>query len=285
MMNWRQYQAMQKIFEMDGRFLSYVDQGKGEPLVFLHGLPTWGYLWSGMLQEFSKTYRVLIPDLLGFGYSDKSDRMDRSIARQAEVVVAWLRKLGISSANIVGHDIGGGVALRLVTLFSGMVRRLCVMNTVCYDSWPVELMLQLGYPGLNQRLSAKTLLAILRRGVRRGFQELPADELVESLVVPYSTDVGKLSLIRNASSLNTNHTMEISPLLLKVLAPALIIWGEEDRSHSVQYGRLLATDIPHAEFFPVRGARYFVMLEKHRLVSDRLSAFLRETEVSAGLAA
>ena len=115
--------------------------------MLLHGIPTWSYLWTPVLGALTRTAHVLAPDLAGFGFSDKQDRFDRSIARQAELVDVWMRKIGIPSAVVVGHDIEGGVALRLATLFPSRVRKLCVMNTVCYDSWPVELMLQVGHPG------------------------------------------------------------------------------------------------------------------------------------------
>jgi pimeloyl-ACP methyl ester carboxylesterase len=136
-MSWREFQHSQRVAELDDRFLSYVEDGAGEPVVLLHGIPTCGYLWRDLAARLANTCRVLVPDLLGFGYSDKSDRFDRSIARQAE----FLDRIGVERAAFVAHDIGGGVALRLATLFPHRVTRLCVMNTVCYDSWPIELML------------------------------------------------------------------------------------------------------------------------------------------------
>ncbi|MBW3654836.1 MAG: alpha/beta fold hydrolase, partial [Gemmatimonadetes bacterium] len=107
---------MQRVAEIGERFLSYVDKGEGPPLVLIHGIPTWGFLWSGLLPRLSRSRRVLVPDLLGFGFSDKSDRFDRSIGRQADALDAWLEGLGLPTVDVVGHDIGGGVALRLATL-------------------------------------------------------------------------------------------------------------------------------------------------------------------------
>jgi pimeloyl-ACP methyl ester carboxylesterase len=80
-MDWRVFQSMQKVAELDERFVSYIDEGEGPPIVLLHGIPTWGYLWHRLIPRLAKTRRVLAPDLLGFGYSDKSDRFDHSIDR------------------------------------------------------------------------------------------------------------------------------------------------------------------------------------------------------------
>jgi pimeloyl-ACP methyl ester carboxylesterase len=277
-MEWRAFQSLQKVAELDERFVSYIDEGEGPPIVLLHGIPTWGYLWHGFIPRFAKTHRVLAPDLLGFGYSDKSDRFDRSIARQAEMINAWMESVGIECATIIGHDIGGGVALRLVTLFPARVTRLCVMNTICYDSWPIEMMLQFGHPEAYHKLSASTAFMLLKQVLKRGFAISPDDEMLEGLLMPYTTEVGKLSLIRNAAALNTNLTTEITPLLSHVQVPTLILWGEEDRFQLVKYGERLAWDIPSAHLIRIKGARHFVMLDRPEEVAQHLSAFLGFSE-------
>jgi pimeloyl-ACP methyl ester carboxylesterase len=273
-MDWRVFQSMQKVVDLGEHFVSYVDEGKGSPIVLLHGIPTWGYLWHGLIPRSAKTHRVLAPDLLGFGYSDKSDRFDRSIARQAEMIDAWMERVGIERAAIIGHDIGGGVALRLVTLFPARVTHLCVMNTVCYDSWPIEIMLQFGHPGVYRMLPASAVVILLRQALKRGFARSPDDELLEGLLMPYTTEVGKLSLIRNAAALNTNLTTEVAPLLSHIQVPTLILWGEEDKFQLVKYGERLAWDIPSAHLIRIKEARHFVMLDRPEEVAQRLSAFL-----------
>ena len=121
-MNWREFQSMQRVAEIGDRFVSYIDEGEGEAVVLIHGIPTWGYLWHRLIPVLAKENRVLAPDLPGFGYSDKSDRFDRSIARQAEMIDAWMERLGVERAHVVAHDIGGGVALRLATGFPRRVK-------------------------------------------------------------------------------------------------------------------------------------------------------------------
>ncbi|RUL87957.1 alpha/beta fold hydrolase [Tautonia sociabilis] len=273
-MNWREYQALQRVSELGERFLSYVDEGRGDPVLLLHGIPTWGYLWQGLLPALSGPHRVLVPDLLGFGYSDRRDCFDRSIGRQAELIDAWLGKLGLEHIHVVGHDIGGGVALRLATLFPRRVSRLALLNSVCYDSWPIEGMLQFGHPGAYRRLSATAALRLLKLMLRQGFARSPDDELLEGLLAPYATEVGKLSLIRNASALNTNLTTEVSPLLTRLELPALVLWGENDAFQPVKYGERLARDISGAQLVRVREARHFVMLDRPDEVGGHLLSFL-----------
>lgn len=242
--------------------------------MLIHGIPTWGYLWHQQIPALAENHRVLVPDLLGFGFSDKRDRFDRSIARQAEVIDRWMDAIGIEQADIVAHDIGGGVALRLATLFPQRVHKLCVLNAICYDSWPIELMLQTGHPEANRKMSATTAIKVLRQALKQGFSHSPDGALLDGLLAPYRTEVGKLSLIRNASALNTNLTTEITSRLPEISVPVLILWGEDDKFQLVKYGKRLAWDIPGARLVHIADARHFVMLDQPEQVTGHLVEFL-----------
>ena len=84
-MNWREYQALQKVVEIGDRFVSYVDEGeRASRSCFIHGIPTWGYLWHRFIAALSRARRVLIPDLLGlrlFGPQRPLRPLDRAPGR------------------------------------------------------------------------------------------------------------------------------------------------------------------------------------------------------------
>lgn len=135
------------------------------------------------------------------------------------------------------------------------------MNTVCYDSWPIETMLQLGHPEACRQASASTTLTLLRQALKGGFASSPDSELLDALLAPYRTEVGKLSLIRNTSALNTSLTTEISSLFSRIDVPTFILWGEDDAFQFVKYGERLTWDIPDARLVRISGACHFVMLD------------------------
>ncbi|WNG32469.1 alpha/beta hydrolase [Archangium violaceum] len=274
-MNWRDYQARQRVVELGHRFISYVDEGQGEPMVLLHGIPTWGFLWSGLLPALSLTHRVLIPDLLGYGFSDRREGFDRSIARQAEAMDAWLERLGVRNAVVVGHDIGGGVAQHLSVRFPQRVSRLCLMNSICFDSWPIEMMVQLGHPRVARRLSAQVVHRALRMALKRtGFATAPPDGVLEGLLEPYATEVGKTSLVRNAAALDTNQTQELAAKLAHVAVPTRLVWGVDDTFQPVKWGERLAWEIPGAKLVRVAHARHYVMWDQPHAVMTALYDFL-----------
>lgn len=273
-MEWREFQSLQRVMELGDRFISYVDEGSGPPLVLLHGVPTWGFLWEGLLANLSRDFRVLIPDLLGFGFSDKSDRFDRALDKQTVALDAWIERLGVHPLAFVGHDLGGGIALRMATHYPHRVSSLCLINSVCYDSWPLEMMLQFGHPGVDRVFSAPTAVRVLGRILKGGFYTDPEDRVMDGLLVPYATEVGKLSLIRNATSLNTNLTTQLTSALPSISAPTHLIWGAEDRFQPIHYAHRLIHDIPTSELTRVEEARHYVMFDRPEKVLRVLRGFL-----------
>ncbi len=80
-----------------------------EAIVLLHGIPTNSFLWYGVVPYLSEAYTVIVPDLLGYGSSDRAPSEQLALPKQAEHVLRLLDALGIRQAHFVGHDLGGGI--------------------------------------------------------------------------------------------------------------------------------------------------------------------------------
>jgi haloalkane dehalogenase len=117
--------------ELDGLRLAHLDEGEGEPVVFLHGEPTWSYLWRKVIPPVREAgYRCLAPDLPGFGRSDKPTEIGwYSYDRHVELTAALLEDLGVRGATAVLHDWGGAIGLRVAVEKPELFARLVVMDT------------------------------------------------------------------------------------------------------------------------------------------------------------
>ena len=93
-----------------GHRLAYLDEGSGPPVLLIHGIPTSSLLWRQVIPVLTQTHRVIAPDMLNFGKSAKPVDADVSIAAQSRLMVKVLDALGVARADVVAHDIGGGVA-------------------------------------------------------------------------------------------------------------------------------------------------------------------------------
>jgi pimeloyl-ACP methyl ester carboxylesterase len=154
----------------------------------------------------------------------------------------------VEKATIVGHDTGGGVALIMGIEHPDRVSRLVLTNVVAYDSWPIDDMIALGNPNWRSK-SPKEVADFVAGGLPDGLHNADrlTDEFREGIVAPYSDELGKISLIRNASALNTNHTTMLIDRHKDIKAPTLVLWGVHDPWQTIRDGENLAREIPSAE--------------------------------------
>ncbi|HEX9767865.1 MAG TPA: alpha/beta hydrolase [Kiloniellales bacterium] len=250
--------------------VAYTDVGTGEPVLLLHGIPTWSYLYHDVIPLLEPHCRVLAPDFLGHGYSDRRDCFDRSLRAQTRMVLALLDELGIRKATVVGHDTGGGVALILGIGHPERVDRLVLSNVVAYDSWPIDDMIALGNPNWRDKPAAE-VASFVASGLPDGLHnaERLTPEFERNIVAPYSDEEGKISLIRNASALNTNHTTALVDRHRNIAAPTLVLWGVHDPWQTIADGERLAREIPNARLCRLENA-------SHWLQQDAPADFARE---------
>lgn len=117
--------------ELDGLRLAHIDEGDGAPVLFVHGEPTWSYLWRKVIAPVRDAgYRCIAPDHAGFGRSDKpTDLGWYSYDRHTEIAAALLEDLDLREATVVVHDWGGPIGLRLAVEHPDRIARMVIMDT------------------------------------------------------------------------------------------------------------------------------------------------------------
>lgn len=258
--------------------IAYTDIGEGEPVILLHGIPTWSYLYNNVINLFAQEYRVIAPDFLGHGYSDKRDLFDRSIEIQAKMVLRLMEALKLEKAHVIGHDTGGGVSLILAIKHPNIIDKLVLSNIVVYDSWPIDDMLVLGNPEWSKK-SIDEIANFLLEGYQMGLSK--PNQLTktfkEGIRAPYLTEEGKISLIRNASSLNTNHTISLMPRHKDIRAQTLLLWGVDDPWQTITDGRRLHIEIPNSKLIELEKTSHWLQQDSPELYVSNILDFLRNS--------
>jgi pimeloyl-ACP methyl ester carboxylesterase len=263
--------------------IRYIDSGEAKlgTLLLMHGIPTWGFLYHAVIPIFVQAgYRVLAPDFLGHGWSDRRDRFDRSFQDQARMIVALLSALDLKTVNVVGHDTGGAVALILAIEHPVVVNRLVIVNSVCYDRFDDD-MLDFGHPLRWQHRSIADLVAALEASLAAGLsnQSQLTTQFREGMIAPWASEVGKLSLLRNASALNANQTMALVDRHGTITAPTLILWGMDDPWQKSEDGMQLAREIPGAIFQGIENASHWIQQDVPEQFSSALLEFFAATSI------
>lgn len=129
------YPFTSRYFDLDAGRMHYVDEGEGEPVVMVHGNPTWSYLYRQLIKSLSPDYRCIAMDHLGFGLSDKPTDWTYLPQEQARNVADLITALGLKEINLVVQDWGGPIGLSYALHHPENVKRLLIMNTWM---WPVD---------------------------------------------------------------------------------------------------------------------------------------------------
>lgn len=116
--------------EINGNRVHYVDEGSGEPILCLHGEPSWSYLYRKMIPPLAQKHRVLAPDFIGFGRSDKyKDMAAYTFQMHRDTLVNFIEKLSLQHITLVVQDWGGMLGLTVASQLPARFARLVIMNT------------------------------------------------------------------------------------------------------------------------------------------------------------
>jgi pimeloyl-ACP methyl ester carboxylesterase len=118
-----------KTFDVEAKRMSYVDEGRGEPVVFVHGTPTWSFMYRKLIVGLKDTCRCIAPDNVGFGLSDKPTTFVYRPEKQAEYLESLIGHLGLKNLTLVVHDFGGPIGLSYALNHPENVKHVVLLNT------------------------------------------------------------------------------------------------------------------------------------------------------------
>ena len=219
--------------KFEGLRLAHIDEGKGPPVVFLHGEPTWSFLWRKVIPPIRDAgYRCIAPDLPGFGRSDKPIDLDwYTYDRHTASVATLFAELKLQDATIVVHDWGGPIGLRLAVEQPHRIGRMVVLDSGLFTGHQKMTESWLAFRELAQRSEDLPVSFLIRAGCRMA----PAPNVIAAYEAPFPNPPSKAGARAFPLILPTTPHMEGAATGQRVLAalgsdprPKLIIWGEGD---------------------------------------------------------
>ncbi len=259
--------------------MHYVDEGAGEPVLLLHGEPTWGFLYRKLIPPLARAGRVLAPDYFGFGRSDKPvarewysyDAHYRSIERFVEALD--LRRL-----TLVVQDWGGPLGFRLAVERPERVDRLAILNTgIGAGRAPSETWLR--FRALVRRVGTDLVPGQL---VRMSCATALGDDVVAGYDAPFPTPESKSGVLMFPELVPTARDHPSAAAMLDVAAklqrwekPALVLFSDSDPIFSPRDGERLAEKIPGAlPAETIEGAGHFLQEDKGEEIAAHIVDFL-----------
>jgi len=255
--------------------IAYFVKGKGQPVLLVHGITTYSFIWRKIVPLLEQDYQVLGIDLPGCGASSKSVEESYSIKKHACLLKDFLDKTGLQKVHLVGHDVGGGVAQIFAVSFPEKLLSLTLINSVAYDFWPVQPIIAMRTPIIRQLAMASLDKGALRMIVRRGLyhKENLTKELLSYFWEPLKTKEGRKAFLHFAASLDINDLLEIEEQLHQLQTPVLIIRGDADPYLSAAIAEKLAKNIPGAQLIRIPTGGHFMQEDEPERIAKELKTF------------
>jgi pimeloyl-ACP methyl ester carboxylesterase len=272
---------------LHGRRAVYRVAGSGPPVVLIHGMLNSSYHWQAVATRLAEHHQVIAPDLIGHGDS-AAPRGDYSLGAHAASIRDLLAAIGVERATIVGHSLGGGVAMQFFYQFPQRVERLALISSGGLGREVSPMLRTAALPGTQALLSLtihpQLLAAIRATGTRmraRGIASGAYLQAIARALHPLRNAPAReafLQTLRSVIDVRGQRVSATDRLYLLEAIPTLIVWGERDNTIPIAHGREAHEAMPHSHFRTLPRAAHFPNLEDPEGLAGALLDFVEATE-------
>jgi len=271
-----------KYLDLHGEQVAYLDEGRGEVILLLHGMAGSSQTWRSVIRPLSRTYRVIAPDLPGHGDSSKP-RSDYSLGAFAALLRDLLDELGITQATIIGHSLGGGVAMQFTYQHPDYCQRLILISSGGLGT-DVGLTLRLlSAPGAEFIMPIIAPAPVLAAGervwswLRKAGIEAPRGEEIWRSYSSFSDASTRQAFLRTLRSVVDYRGQSVSALNRlnsKTEFPIMVIWGDRDAIIPVEHAYAAQEVRPDIRLEVLQGVGHFPQVERSAEVVELIEDFI-----------
>jgi pimeloyl-ACP methyl ester carboxylesterase len=273
---------------LHGQRVCYRMAGDGPAVVLIHGITSSSAVWVQLMEDLVEAgYSVIAPDLFGHGASAKP-KGDYSLGAYASGVRDLLGMLGYERVTVVGHSLGGGIALQLAYQFPEYVERMVLISSGGLGREVSPLLRAASLPGSELVMP----LIVSGLGVRAGSKVggflnwlgfPPGPHLQEmgrgyASLVEADAQQAFVNTLRSVIDAGGQKVSAMDRLYLAERMPTLIIWGDRDPIIPIEHGRVATAAIPGSKLVEISGSRHWPQLDQPRRVCRELTDFIAGTE-------
>jgi pimeloyl-ACP methyl ester carboxylesterase len=259
--------------------LSYLRAGAGDPVLLVHGITTYSFLWRNIIPGLQDAFDAIAVDLLGCGDSDKPLDASYALRDHADRLRDFILALGLRRVHFVGHDLGGGIGQILAVRHPELVSSLTMINTVGYDFWPVQPIVAMRTPIIRQFMMAAVDLGAFTLIVRRGLyhKDGATPELMSHFMKPMRTVVGRKAFLHFAHCLDNHDLTSIAAPLRRLRMPVLIVRGDADVYLSARISERLHEEITASRLVRIATGGHFIQEDEPVWLARTVAGFLEES--------
>jgi haloalkane dehalogenase len=265
--------------QYDGLRLARIDEGDGAPVVFVHGEPTWSFLWRKVIPPvLAAGHRCVAPDLAGFGRSDKPVDLDwYSYDRHAAILATLFDELDLRGATVVVHDWGGPIALRVAVEHAERVDRMVILDTGLFTGHQRMTEAWVAFRNFVQRTEDLPIGFLVRGACKTD----PGDDVIAAYDAPFPNAASKAGTRAFPLMLPTTPEAPGAAAGQRVLEalrgderPKLVLWADSDPVLPLETGRRFASALGSEVHHVIGDASHFLQEDQGERIGSLIADWL-----------
>jgi haloalkane dehalogenase len=275
--------------DRNGQKYHFLNEGQGEPVVMVHGNPSWSFYYRNLVKSLSKNHQCIVPDHIGCGLSDKPDDSEYEYTLKSRIddLEALLETLDVKeNITLVVHDWGGMIGMGYAARYPERIKRLVILNTAAFNlpkSKPLPLGLwicrntllgTLLVRGLNAFSSCASYVGVKRNAMPK--------EIRKAYVMPFNSWKNRISTLRFVQDIPLKKTDKNYQLVEEISAnlekfkqvPTIICWGLKDFVFDKHFLAIWKEKMPHAEINEFNDCGHYILEDASEEVIPLIEQFM-----------
>jgi haloalkane dehalogenase len=276
------YPFTSHFLQLESNNLHYVDEGSGQPILMLHGNPTWSFYYRNLIQTFKPKFRVVVPDHIGCGFSDKPQDYEYTLENHIQNTYKLIRFLDLKKIILIVHDWGGAIGFGLVTRYPELFDKIVILNTAAFTSQHIPQRINLLRQGkfgewLTRKLNLfawpatfMTTTRPLSKSIKQGY------------LLPYNSWSNRVAVARFVQDIPLEKThvsyktlLDIEEKLTSLKHPKLILWGGKDFCFNHHFFEKWVRLFPDADAHWFANAGHYVLEDAQEETSLKIWDFIK----------
>jgi pimeloyl-ACP methyl ester carboxylesterase len=282
--NWldaNEYPFALNYLDFDGHQLHYIDEGKGETILFIHGTPSWSFDYRNVIKNLRSRYRCVAFDHIGFGLSDKPERYDYSTQHHCKTLERFVNEKQLNDITLVVHDFGGPIGLDFAIRHPEKIKRLVILNSWLWSSRSDPDFIRMSHilkspllPFLYRYLNFSPRFVLPKSF---GDHKLPK-HLLKQYTHPFADRTQRNGVLAFAKSLlHDQDWFEDLWSKRKLISdkPALFVWGMKDPVIKPHYLERFESGFPNSKVVRLETCGHFPQEEESEVVAGSIVDFMQ----------
>lgn len=275
------YPFQSHYLDIDSNQYHYIDEGEGDPVLMVHGNPTWSFYYRNLAIGLKDSHRVVVPDHIGCGLSDKPQDFEYTLDNHIKNLEMLVKFLNLKNITLIVHDWGGAIGFGLATRHPHLIKNIVILNTAAFRSKRIPFTINLCKNRFFGRFITKRLNAFAYPATFMAPSTKLSPTVKKAYLAPYNSKNNRIAVaefvqdIPMKPSHRSYETLKrIEENLASLKCPKIILWGGKDFCFNDEFFKKWKTIYPDAYFKYYKDAGHYILEDKKEDVLQNIKDFM-----------